>query len=58
MVEPHLVAGREVQLLGNWDSRALGGCWFTPPKRGEPDADAGERIAFWFAAGFARTPLP
>ena len=40
MVEPHIVAGRWVQLLGNWDSRALGGCWFMSPKRGEPDADA------------------
>ena len=53
MVEPHIVAGRWVQLLGNWDSRALGGCWFMSPKRGEPDADAEVRIALWHSAGFA-----
>ncbi len=53
MVQPHLGSGRWVQLLGNWDSRMIGGCWFTSPTRGEPDPDAEDRIAMWYRAGFA-----
>jgi hypothetical protein len=53
MVHPCLASGRWVQLLGNWDSRVVGGCPFTSPSRGEPDADAEDRIALWHHAGFA-----
>jgi hypothetical protein len=54
MVHPFLASGRWIQLLGNWDSRVVGGCPFVSPTRGEPDPDAEDRIALWHAAGFAQ----
>ena len=53
MVDPFLASGRWIQLLGNWDSRVVGGCPFVSPSRGEPDPDAEDRMALWHRAGFA-----
>ncbi len=54
MVEQLLNAGRWVQLLGNWDSRQIGGgWWFHSARRGEPDPAAEERVADWYKTGGA-----
>ena len=42
-----------MQLLGNWDSRVVGGCPFVSPTRGEPDPDAEDLFALWHHTGLA-----
>src|SRR3954454_13596932 len=32
MIQPFLGSRRWIQVLGNWDSRLLGGWWFTSPR--------------------------
>lgn len=53
IVNKFLPTGRWVQLLGNWDSRVVGGCPFMSPTRGEPDPDAEDLFALWHHTGNA-----
>ena len=53
IVNNFLPTGRWIQLLGNWDSRVVGGWPFVSPTRGEPDPDAEDLFALWHHTGDA-----
>ena len=54
VVEPHLLAGGWTQLLGNWDSRTIGGHDFRKPGAHLPSPAAEARLASWNDAGLLR----
>lgn len=54
LVEPHLEAGRWVQILGNWELEAVGGSQVTNAKGRTADLDALRMFRSWHRAGMIR----